>query len=183
MNDKYGFVYVWRDKKRNMYYVGCHWGSEDDGYVCSSTRMRNVYKRRKEDFKRRIVHRVYTNRKELLVEEHKWLAQIKDDELGKKFYNHSKKHFGHWSATDNAEEIKSLMNKKPWTSERRLAASERMKEQQKDFRLIPRKKGMPKSDAHRKAISEAKIGYKFSTEAKLNMSESRKRYYQRIRNG
>ena len=104
--EKHGFIYVWRDKKHNMYYVGCHWGSENDGYICSSTRMRNAYRRRPEDFKRRIVQRVYV-RSELLTEEHKWLAQIKDSELGKKFYNASKKHFGHWSCDETKRELVS----------------------------------------------------------------------------
>lgn len=29
--EKYGFVYIWRDRKYNRYYIGCHWGREDDG--------------------------------------------------------------------------------------------------------------------------------------------------------
>ena len=116
--EKYGFVYVWRDKKHARLYVGCHWGSEDDGYLCSSNWMRDSYKRRPEDFKRRIVSRVYTTRLDLLTEEHKWLSKIKDEELGKKFYNLSKRHFGHWSSTDRAEEIKQkLTGKNPKLSE------------------------------------------------------------------
>lgn len=99
---KYGFVYVWHDRKNKMFYVGCHWGTEDDGYICSSERMRSAYRRRPDDFKRRIVSRVNSNRKDLLTEEHKWLSQIKDEELGKKFYNLSKKHFGHWSLDDRS---------------------------------------------------------------------------------
>ena len=34
--EKYGFVYIWFDRKHKRYYIGCHWGHEDDGYVCSS---------------------------------------------------------------------------------------------------------------------------------------------------
>ena len=49
--------------------------------------MRNTYNRRKEDFKRRIIHRVYTCRTDLLIEEDKWLSKIKKEELGKKYYN------------------------------------------------------------------------------------------------
>ena len=102
--EKYGFIYVWYDRKNKMFYVGCHWGSESDSYVCSSERMRSAYRRRPQSFKRRVVARVYTNRQDLLIEEHKWLSQIKDEELGKKFYNLNKHHFGHWSTDDAKRE-------------------------------------------------------------------------------
>ena len=72
--EKYGFVYIWRDKKRKMYYIGSHWGTEDDGYICSSDRMRKAYRRRPDDFKRRVISRIDTNREELLDEEHRLLA-------------------------------------------------------------------------------------------------------------
>lgn len=74
---KYGFVYIWYDRKRRMYYVGSHWGTEDDGYICSSNRMRDAYRRRPQDFKRRVLSRIYTTRKELLEEEQKWLDRVK----------------------------------------------------------------------------------------------------------
>lgn len=74
--EKYGFVYIWYDRKHKRYYIGSHWGHEDDGYVCSSRMMRQAYNRRPEDFKRRIISRVYTNRKELLLEEERWLKMI-----------------------------------------------------------------------------------------------------------
>ena len=77
---KFGFVYIWFDRKYKRYYVGSHWGTEDDGYICSSRMMRQSYNRRPEDFKRRIIARVYTNRSDLLLEEEKWLSQIKPEE-------------------------------------------------------------------------------------------------------
>jgi hypothetical protein len=76
MSEKYGFIYVWFDKKYKRYYVGSHWGNENDGYVCSSRMMRQSYNRRSDDFKRRIVKRIYTNRKDLLIEEERWLSMI-----------------------------------------------------------------------------------------------------------
>jgi hypothetical protein len=84
-----------------MYYVGCHWGTIDDGYICSSNRMRDAYRRRPEDFKRRILKR-YINRDKILKEEYEWLSLIQDEELGKKYYNLSKRHFGHWSANSES---------------------------------------------------------------------------------
>ena len=54
----YGFVYIWRDKKHNRFYIGSHWGTIDDGYVCSSTWMKRSYLRRPGDFKRKIISMV-----------------------------------------------------------------------------------------------------------------------------
>lgn len=84
--EKYGFVYIWFDKKHKKFYVGRHWGAEDDGYVSSSNNMRMNYKYRPEDFKRRIVKKVY-NRDELVVEEQRWLDMIKPEECKIKYYN------------------------------------------------------------------------------------------------
>ena len=97
---KYGFVYIWFDRHRKMFYVGCHWGYEDDGYRCSSKRMDSAYRRRPHDFKRRILNKIYTNRADLLEEEFKWLNQIKEEELGKRYYNLRKRYFGHWVVYD-----------------------------------------------------------------------------------
>jgi len=98
--EKYGFVYIWYNSWKKKYYVGCHWGTEDDGYICSSHIMNKSYKRTPQHFKRRIIARIY-DRSKLLEEEHKWLSLIKDKELGRRYYNISKRHFGHWSAADN----------------------------------------------------------------------------------
>jgi hypothetical protein len=98
MSEKYGFVYVWYDCWRKMFYVGCHWGTEDDGYICSSDRMRKAYRRRPEDFKRRVVFRTNESRQTLLDVEDSWLKLIKEHEIGKKYYNLRVHKFGHWSA-------------------------------------------------------------------------------------
>lgn len=121
MNEKYGFVYVWRDNRHKMFYVGCHWGRSGDGYICSSTRMRKAYRRRPQDFKRRIIETNIT-REDLLLAEYNWLAKIKDEELGKKYYNLSKKHFGHWS--EKTEKRISVGQKISASPERRQRISE-----------------------------------------------------------
>lgn len=104
MEEKYGIVYIWHDRKHKRYYIGSHWGTEDDGYICSSRWMRNSYKRRKEDFRRRTLEKVFTNRKELLEAEYKWLQKINDDEIGIKYYNLTKHLNGHWS-TDQGRRL------------------------------------------------------------------------------
>lgn len=94
--EKYGFVYLWRDRKHNKFYIGSHWGFENDGYLCSSRWMRAAFKRRPQDFKRRIIETT-SNRGDLNNLEHKWLQMIREDEIGKKYYNLKNHRFGHWS--------------------------------------------------------------------------------------
>lgn len=84
---KYGFIYLWFDKKHRRYYIGRHWGSIDDGYICSSRMMRQSYNRRPQDFKRRIVSYVYSCKEDLILEEQRWLNMIKCEELGRRYYN------------------------------------------------------------------------------------------------
>lgn len=59
MTEKYGFVYLWHNKKHKRFYIGSHWGTEDDGYLCSSNWMRKSYYRNPQDFKRRILSKIY----------------------------------------------------------------------------------------------------------------------------
>lgn len=100
--EKYGFVYIWFDRHRKMYYIGSHWGTENDGYICSSNRMRDAYRRRPNDFKRRILKTNINDRKETLIEEHIWLSKIEQENLGKKYYNLRQHLWGHWSTDKNS---------------------------------------------------------------------------------
>lgn len=110
--EKEGFIYIWYDCKRKMYYIGCHWGTVEDGYICSSNRMRDAYRRRPQDFKRKIIQRGIP-RDILLEKEYKWLQLIDDNELGKKYYNLSKRHFGHWANNLNEKnKISEKISKK-----------------------------------------------------------------------
>lgn len=113
-----GFVYIWRDRKHNRYYIGSHWGAENDGYVCSSRWMRKSYSRRPEDFKRRILARVNTSRIDLLAEEHSWLNRIETTLLGKKYYNLRIDTMHLWHANDDSrlkvgEKISKALKGKP----------------------------------------------------------------------
>lgn len=62
---RYGFVYKWFDDGRGRYYIGSHWGSFGDGYVCTPA-MRDAHRRRPKHFRRRILAVVTTNRNDLL---------------------------------------------------------------------------------------------------------------------
>lgn len=97
--EKYGFIYIWFDRKHKRYYIGSHWGTEDDGYICSSRMMRQSYNRRPEDFRRRIVSRVYTTRKDLYEEETRWLKMIKPEEVKTRYYN-LRRDANHWIASE-----------------------------------------------------------------------------------
>jgi hypothetical protein len=83
---KYGFVYIWFDRKHKRYYVGCHWGTIDDGYICSSNWMRDAYKRRPEDFKRKILKTNLT-RKQMYIEEQRYFDMIRPEEIKVRYYN------------------------------------------------------------------------------------------------
>ena len=97
-----GFIYLWRDRKHNRFYVGCHWGDENDGYVCSSTWMLQAYKKRPQDFKRRVLER-FEDRSKANEIEHRWLQMIKTNELkGKRYYNFHNYRFGHWSSDERS---------------------------------------------------------------------------------
>jgi len=91
-----GFVYIWFDRKHKRYYIGSHWGSPDDGYICSSSWMKQAYKHRRYDFKRRIIQTVTTNRKDLFEAEERWLRMIKPEEIKNRYYNLHLKTKHHW---------------------------------------------------------------------------------------
>lgn len=109
--EKYGFVYIWRDRKHKRYYIGCHWGTENDGYICSSSWMLQAYKKRPNDFKRKILKKVYSNRKNLLEEEYRWLSFIKTDELKNKYYNLCNKRFGYFD-DERLDKIKKTISER-----------------------------------------------------------------------
>lgn len=145
---KYGFIYIWFDRKRKMYYIGSHWGHEKDGYICSSNRMRDAYRRRPQDFKRRILSEV-NDRTILLDEEHAWLSKIKETELGKKYYNLRKHKWGHWTIDPKT----------------RMTVNEK---------ISKKMKGKKQSEQSIRNRFESRKGYKPSEETKHKVSVSLK---------
>jgi len=164
--EKTGFIYIWFDIKRKMYYIGCHWGTEDDGYICSSNRMRDAYRRRSQDFKRRILAK-NIDRNKLLEEEYKWLQLIPDEELGKKYYNLKKHHYGHWSH--------SSLNRQNTVEKQRKTLKERYTD--KEFRVKMRRdvwnknKGRLPPNAWGKDHIPWNKGQQLSKEAKEHLSQ------------
>lgn len=169
---KTGFVYIWRDRKHGRYYIGSHWGSESDGYICSSRWMRNAYKRRPEDFTRRILYRVDSNRGDLLQEEYRWLQMIDKSQLGKKYYNLTNHLNGHW-ITDG-QKAKTISEK--------LSHTMKQKHQDPEYQtiyMIGRTKaaisntGKKRDESFRKHISE--VHSNRSDETRKKISENNKR--------
>lgn len=56
MSEFKAFVYRWDDYKTGKFYIGCHLGQPDDGYICSSVWMLHEYKLRPNDFYRTILY-------------------------------------------------------------------------------------------------------------------------------
>lgn len=143
-----GFIYIWFDRKHKRYYIGSHWGKEDDGYICSSSWMKQAYKKRPEDFKRRIIVRNIESKNLLIKEEHRWLSMIKQEELkGKRYYNIVNSAKNPW-----------------WTDEyRKLSIGEK---------ISRAKKGKKKSKEHIEKMANRVRGSKHTDETKQKMSNS-----------
>lgn len=99
-----GFIYLWYDRKHKRFYLGSHWGSINDGYVCSSKWMKQAYARRPKDFKRRIIKKITTSKRDLLIEELRYLQMIKDSEVGSRYYNLAR-HINNTWFVDNEHKI------------------------------------------------------------------------------
>jgi len=82
-----GFVYIWRDNKHKMFYIGSHQGSIDDGYTGSNKRFIHSIRKRPENFKRKILEYVIGDIKYIQSREQLWLNLILDCELGIKYFN------------------------------------------------------------------------------------------------
>jgi hypothetical protein len=179
---KYGFVYIWFDKKRKMYYIGSHWGTEDDGYICSSNWMRNSYNRNPQNFKRRIVKRIFTNRIDLLKEEEKWLFLIKTDKMvnsnkslesrkNVRYYNITKTIKNPWHMTEEGiktvgEKISAAKKGKstgPCSPEKAAKISEAKKSKNRKF-----------TDEHKAKLRAAKLGKKLSPEHRAKVIKTLK---------
>jgi hypothetical protein len=154
--EKYGFVYLWRDKKHNRYYLGCHWGTENDGHICSSSWMKESYKRRPNDFKRKIIAKVFSNHKDLLSEEFKWLSKIKDNELGKKYYNLKNHHYGHWSEDPIKKELvlKKVSASVVRREKLRISATGRKHTEETKEKIKAKLSGRKLPEEHKKKISD-----------------------------
>lgn len=172
--EKYGFIYLWRDRKYNRYYIGSHWGTEDDGYICSSTWMRNSYNRRPDDFKRKTIE-IVNCRENLYNVENKWLSLIKPHEIKTKYYNMNLS-AGHWVAyPENVKTIKEKIGHKTKEAMAKPENRERYLEGLKKRNQIQSEETRQKrSDSMKKAMAEK---YPEENRRKKLSDEERKEYY------
>lgn len=106
---KYGFIYLWYDRKHKRFYLGCRWGNENDGYICSSRWMKQAYGNRPYDFKRKILKTHIFSRKETYLEEQRYLNMIKPEEIKIRYYNLNIRNNEVWHKYD--ENIKTVGEK------------------------------------------------------------------------
>lgn len=178
-----GFVYIWRDRKHNRYYIGSHWGSEDDGYICSSPWMRQAYSHRPQDFRRRILSRITTNRSDLLMEEQRWFDMVKPEEIKIRYYNLHLKTYGPWYAKEESRlsvgEKISRAKKGKSTGPRDPSIGEKISEVKKQ-KFAERREltGSAFTEEHREAMSECKLGKTQTEESNNKRSETLKRKYE-----
>lgn len=182
MSEKYGFVYIWYDRKHKRFYIGSHWGTENDGYICSSTWMKQGYKHRPNDFKRKILFRTDKSKQQLLIEENRWLSMIREHEIGKKYYNLRIHEFGHWSADKdlslNVSERISLRTKeamqRPDVRKKYLKGLKKRNNKPTQEALKKRSESMKRTMAKKFPVEERfKCETKFgSEEYKANMAKS-----------
>lgn len=157
--EKYGFVYIWRDRKHKRYYIGCHWGREDDGYICSSNWMRDAYRKRPEDFKRRILKTNILDKKETFKIEEYYFSMIKSEELRVRYYNLNI-NLKHWipkskeEILDRKEKISKTMTNK-WQTPEHI---EKMKaiHQSDEWKVIASKNALHKRPTRKKKATKKK---------------------------
>ena len=178
-----GFVYIWYDRKHKRYYIGSHWGSPDDGYVCSSPWMKQAYLHRPTDFKRRILKVFTTSRQDMVDEEHRYLGMIKSEEMiqkhtkdrsGVRYYNLRTEAWYLWHHKIDARNLtisqkisasKKGKNTGPRDPSVGIAISLKKKEA---FAKKRKELGYSFSPEHRKKMSETHIGTKHTEEWKQN---------------
>lgn len=182
---KYGFVYLWYDKKRKKFYLGRHWGTEDDGYICSSRKMKDAYYYRPQDFKRRIIKRV-DNKEQLVVEEQRYLNMIKPEERNKKYYNVTLKAngpsmIGRKHSPETIEKIRSsnkgLKRSEETKQKLREANAKQFADPKQRLSRSEKIKSLWEDPKYREKQTKNKIGYKQSQQTKDKRAEKVKQHW------
>lgn len=158
--------------------------------------MKHAYKRRPQDFKRRILSRIYTNQQDLLKEEYRWLQMIKPEELHKRYYNLHNHHYGHWSTIEasrmtvgqkisaaplRAQRIGDANRGRKYSDEYRQWMSNTRKgkpspKKGKPSGIAAWNKGMKLNPEHRQKLSQSHLGKTQSQETINKRVMSRKDY-------
>jgi len=140
-----GFVYRWHDLDTDMYYIGSHLGTPDDGYVGSGLYFQRAYKKRPNSFKRSII---YIGRNFRQMEE--WLLSNVDAANNVNYYNLKNTSIG--GDTRSGSKNSPQHNKK----------------------VSLKNKGKQLSEEQKEKISKSLTGKKASKQTRDKMSKKRK---------
>lgn len=136
-----GFVYKWVDTSNGMYYIGCHKGDVNDGYIGSGTYFLKAYNKRPEAFVREVL---YSG--EHFAELEEFMLTELNASQDKQSYNLTNACRGQYEYTSEIREKIGKAHKGKVTSE----ATKR--------KMSLAAKGKPKSKEHRKAVAESLKG-------------------------
>jgi hypothetical protein len=113
--------------------------------------MRDAYRRRPDDFKRRILKRVFTSQEDLVLEEQRWLDFIQPIECGKRYYN------------------KTLRSNMPTMRGRKHSEKTKLK-------MSQTAKGRPKSEETKEKLRQVNLGKKYSDETNKKKGQNTRDY-------
>lgn len=174
---KTGFIYIWKDTKRNKFYIGSHQGSVGDGYIGSNNRLRTAYNSRPETFRRKILEFViFEHHKELRDREEYWLQMIKPEELTIKYYNEKRLASGGDIISELSEEKRKKHREKSIAA-RKKAREEWVKNNPELLsELAKQRRAKVKNPSGGSMPGETNpfYGKQHSTETKKKISDSRK---------
>jgi hypothetical protein len=174
----FGYVYIWFDTIRNKFCIGSHHGKLSDGYLTSSINCKRAILKRPETFRFNVLEFNFENcKKQTLTIEQKWLSKIKNEELGKKYYNLKK-----YAAGGNTVESMTYEQKEKWKRNVGIASknqwnllSDKKREERlkKSFGKGPKNRDYMKTEKYSKNMSNAVLGKKNGFYGKKHNLETR----------
>jgi hypothetical protein len=88
------FIYIWTDNFLKKYYIGSHIGNIEDGYLFGGIDIKKEYKKRPNDFERKILsYHIVNSNEEIRLIEKDYLVKY-DVENNSNFYNRTNESYG-----------------------------------------------------------------------------------------
>jgi len=167
---RYNFIYLTRNKITGKIYVGKHQtNTRDDGYLGSGTYLeRALHKYGRENFEREILEECASD---LLSErEIYWIDELKvlNKSIG---YNFAEGGMGGHTGNYEAVRKKAMGRKRPDM----VGENNPMKSSLTARKLSERFKGIPKSEEHKKKVSETKVGQSYGPMSEAHKQKISKR--------
>ena len=136
-----GFVYRWTDNSNGMYYIGCHKGDPNDGYIGSGKWFKSAYDKRPESFSREVLY----------VGEH--FAELEEFMLIELDASRDEKSYNLINACRGQNEFSSEARERISKAHKGKVTSEETK-----IKMSLASKGRPKSKKHKDSISKVLKG-------------------------